>query len=380
MTAAHEPNENDGPHEGPIKTPKQLILAVFWAFVVPIFGIILLVMYVTTETRPSAGSDARAPKSIAERIRPVGMVEVKDASDAPSMKTGEQVYAAQCTACHATGALNAPKLGDAAAWGPRIKARFDALLHSALAGKGQMPPQGGGDFSDFEIGRAVVYMANQGGAKFPEPAVPAAGASGPTTARPARRAGDRRRCRSRDACRAAAPAPATAAAPAARTTSPLQARRPSSTPRPARLPCPGRGRRAQGRRQGRRGRRASPKASTGCSRARSRARARCRPAAARARATPSSRPSSPGWSASRSKAARRSGRAGLAPAFFLSARLGPAGRRAPASTSRPDRNPGGGRAARSALAVAINHQERCMNPFLATIVAIASLSPARWAR
>ena len=55
MTAAHEPNENDGPHEGPIKTPKQLILAVFWAFVVPIFGIILLVMYVTTETRPAAG-------------------------------------------------------------------------------------------------------------------------------------------------------------------------------------------------------------------------------------------------------------------------------------------------------------------------------------
>ena len=41
MTAAHEPNEIDGPHEGPIKTPKQLILAVLYAFVVPIFGIIL---------------------------------------------------------------------------------------------------------------------------------------------------------------------------------------------------------------------------------------------------------------------------------------------------------------------------------------------------
>jgi cytochrome c5 len=164
MTAAHEPNENDGPHEGPIKTPKQLILAVFYAFVVPIFGIILLVMYVTTETRPSAGSDARAPKSIAERIRPVGMVEIKDASDVASMKTGEQVFTAQCTACHATGALNAPKLGDTAAWGPRVAAGFNALLHSAIAGKGQMPPQGGGDFSEFEIGRAVVYMANQGGA------------------------------------------------------------------------------------------------------------------------------------------------------------------------------------------------------------------------
>ena len=43
MTQAHETNEMDGPHEGPIKTPKQLVLAVLYAFVVPIFGIILLV-------------------------------------------------------------------------------------------------------------------------------------------------------------------------------------------------------------------------------------------------------------------------------------------------------------------------------------------------
>ena len=128
MTAAHEPNEIDGPHEGPIKTPKQLILAVLYAFVVPIFGIILLVMYVTSETRPAAGSDSRAAKSVAERIRPVGMVEVKDVTDLASMKTGEQVYAAQCTACHATGALNAPKIGDAAAWAPRIKAGLEQLV------------------------------------------------------------------------------------------------------------------------------------------------------------------------------------------------------------------------------------------------------------
>ena len=58
MTEAHETNEIDGPHEGPIKTPKQLILAVLYAFVVPIFGIILLVMFVTTDKRPAAGSDA----------------------------------------------------------------------------------------------------------------------------------------------------------------------------------------------------------------------------------------------------------------------------------------------------------------------------------
>ena len=178
MTDAHEPNEIDGPHEGPIKTPKQLILAVFYAFVVPIFGIILLVMFVTTDQRPSAGSDALTPKAVAERIRPVGRVEIKDMSDPASMKSGDQVFAAQCTACHTAGALGSPKLGDAAAWAPRIKTGYDALLHSALAGKGQMPPQGGGDFSDFEVGRAVVYMANQAGAKLPEPTAPVAAASG----------------------------------------------------------------------------------------------------------------------------------------------------------------------------------------------------------
>ncbi|MEP7302559.1 MAG: c-type cytochrome [Caldimonas sp.] len=179
MTDAHEPNEIDGPHEGPIKTPKQLILAVFYAFVVPIFAIVLLVMYVTSENRPAAGSDALTPQAVAERIKPFGRVEVKDLSDAASMKTGEQVFAGQCTACHTAGTLGAPKLGDAAAWAARIKTGYDALLHSALAGKNQMPAQGGGDVSDFEIGRAVVYMANQSGGKLAEPAAPAAGASAP---------------------------------------------------------------------------------------------------------------------------------------------------------------------------------------------------------
>ena len=192
MSAVHEPEELDGPHEGPIKTPKQLILTVLFAFVVPIFGIVLLVMFVTADKRPAAGSSAMTPAAIAERIRPVGVVEVKDASDVASMKTGEQVFAAQCTACHATGALGAPKLGDVAAWGPRIKSGFDALLHSALAGKGQMPPQGGGDFSDFEIARAVVYMTGKAGGNFPEPAppvTPPGGAAATTTTTTAATAG-----------------------------------------------------------------------------------------------------------------------------------------------------------------------------------------------
>ena len=169
MTDAHHPQEHDGSHDGPIRTPKQLILAVLWAHIVPIGGILLLVAYVTAHNRPAAGSDALAAAAIAKRIQPVGRVEVRDASDVASLKTGEQVFAAQCTACHSAGVAGAPKLGDASAWGPRIATGCPALLHSALAGKGAMGPQGGGDFTDLEIGRAVVYMANKAGAKFEEP-------------------------------------------------------------------------------------------------------------------------------------------------------------------------------------------------------------------
>jgi cytochrome c5 len=174
MSDAH--HDHDLPHEGPIKTPKQLMWAVIFAFVVPIIAIILLANYVATEIKPGAGSDVAAD-AVAKRIRPVGMVEVKDLSDPASFKSGEQVYAAQCVACHGTGAAGAPKLGDAAAWAPRLAAGYEALLTAALKGKGNMGPQGGGDFSDFEIGRAVVHLANQSGGKLAEPPLPATAAS-----------------------------------------------------------------------------------------------------------------------------------------------------------------------------------------------------------
>ena len=177
MSDAHTTNDHDGPHEGPIKTPKQLILAVLYAFVVPVIVIVMLVMYVTSDHRPAAGSTALTAEATAARIQPVGTVVVKDASDLASLKTGEQVFAAQCTACHTAGLVGAPKLGDADAWGPRLKTGYDALLRSALAGKGQMGAQGGGDYADLEIGRAVVYMANKAGGKFDEPEAAATGAA-----------------------------------------------------------------------------------------------------------------------------------------------------------------------------------------------------------
>ena len=173
-----DPQDHDASHEGPIKTPKQLIITVIASFVVPIAIIVLLVNYVASGEMVGAGAQGLSEEAIAHRIQPVGMVMLKDASGGGAPRTGEQAYTAQCSACHAAGLAGAPKFGDEAAWGPRIKTGFDALLNSALKGKGAMAPQGGGEFSDFEIGRAVVYMANQGGAKFAEPKAPAAAASG----------------------------------------------------------------------------------------------------------------------------------------------------------------------------------------------------------
>ena len=164
----------DMPHEGPVKTPKQLVAAVVASFVIPIVAIILLVNYVTTQPKEGAGTAVLDPKAVAARIAPVGTVEVRDAGNPAMLKTGEQVYLAQCAACHTAGAAGAPKLGDAGAWGKRIKEGYDHLLTSALKGKGVMGAQGGGEYSDFEIGRAVVYLSNQSGAKFPEPKAPEA--------------------------------------------------------------------------------------------------------------------------------------------------------------------------------------------------------------
>ncbi|MDP1954626.1 MAG: c-type cytochrome [Polaromonas sp.] len=160
-TTAHEED-----HSGPIKTPKQLLAAVFFSFVVPIFAIIALVYYVTSGNKPAAGA-GEVEKAVAQRIQKIGMVEIRDANR--PLKSGEEVYKAQCVACHAAGAAGAPKFGDVAAWAPRIKTGFAALWEASLKGKGAMGAQGGGDFDDVEIGKAVVYMTNAAGAKFAEP-------------------------------------------------------------------------------------------------------------------------------------------------------------------------------------------------------------------
>ena len=158
----------------PIKTPKQLIVTAILAFVVPIGIIILLVNMVVSGTKVGAGSDTLTPEAVTKRIAPVAGFELVDANAPKVFKTGEQVFAAVCTACHTAGVAGAPKIGDNAAWAPFIKAGYESPAERRAAWQGGMPAKGGNPtLSDYEVARAVVYMANKSGASLPEPAAPA---------------------------------------------------------------------------------------------------------------------------------------------------------------------------------------------------------------
>ncbi|MET3624541.1 c-type cytochrome [Burkholderia ambifaria] len=171
---------SEAPHESPVKTPGQLIAVIIASFAIPIAVIVLFATYANHAFRAGAGTDALSDEQVAARIAPIAKVDVKDANAPRTYKTGEEVYKAVCVTCHGTGAAGAPKVGNKDDWAPRISQGFDTLLKTALSGKGAMPPRGGtnpDDVSDYEIARAIVYMANNDGANFPEPAAPAANAA-----------------------------------------------------------------------------------------------------------------------------------------------------------------------------------------------------------
>ncbi len=106
------------------------------------------------------------------RIQPVAKVEIAAVGADAGTRSGEQLVQEVCAACHLTGAIGSPKIGDSAAWSPRIAKGLDGLLKMALAGKNAMPPRGGSNATDTELARAIVYMANKSGANFKEPKAP----------------------------------------------------------------------------------------------------------------------------------------------------------------------------------------------------------------
>src|SRR6185437_10554517 len=171
------------PHSSPIKTPKQLIIVVLLAFLVPITVIGLLSQLFTSTGRDAHEDEQR----VLERIKPVGTVVMAEASAPHGSLSGEQVFAQVCKTCHETGLAGAPKAGDKAAWGPRVAEGEKTLVQHAIGGyqgkTGVMPPKGGStDLTDDEVHRAVVYLANLAGAGWKEPAPTATASAAPATA------------------------------------------------------------------------------------------------------------------------------------------------------------------------------------------------------
>jgi cytochrome c5 len=80
------------------------------------------------------------------------------AADVPT--TGEQAFTTVCSACHALGINGAPKMGDHAAWGPRIAQGKDTLYSHVIAGKGNMPARAGTTWPDATLRMAVDYMVS----------------------------------------------------------------------------------------------------------------------------------------------------------------------------------------------------------------------------
>lgn len=156
---------NPEQHDKSFLTTFTMILGFLGAFTVTISLIARMI------SAPEA-ADADALARIEERIKPVGQVvtdpakllAMAPAAAARAPMTGAEIVTKVCGACHGSGVLNAPKIGDKAEWSKRKAAGMSALLASSIKGKNQMPARGGDpSLSDAEVKAAVEEMLKQTG-------------------------------------------------------------------------------------------------------------------------------------------------------------------------------------------------------------------------
>ena len=152
-------------------------------------GILVFIAIVLIAIARSIAHDSRAARNagdallerqIEQRIQPVGQVAVAGQDNsalagAPVVPAaavaaapaedlaGDVVFNQVCAACHGAGIAGAPKVGDKAAWAPRIAQGMDTLYKHAIQGfqgkAGYMPPKGGRtDLSDQSVINAVDHM------------------------------------------------------------------------------------------------------------------------------------------------------------------------------------------------------------------------------
>jgi cytochrome c5 len=157
----------------------------------------LIAQIVGEQTAPTEIGGRAGEAVVAERIKPVGQINISGqapvggeaapaatvaAASAAGSRSGQAVVDAYCGVCHATGAAGAPKIGDAAVWQPRIAQGADVLLQNATHGIRAMPPKGTCmDCSDDELKAAIAVLT--GSAPAAEaPAAEAAAVPAATTA------------------------------------------------------------------------------------------------------------------------------------------------------------------------------------------------------
>ena len=154
-------------HASAIQTPQQLVAVVALAFLVPIAMIVMIVQIVTGGIR--VDSRAMSEDAVARRLKPVGQIALAEPASpsgadhpaAAASSDGSKVYQTVCVACHGAGLVGAPKLGDQAAWKPRLTQGLATLHEHAVKGIRAMPPKGGNpSLSDDDVRAAVDYMAS----------------------------------------------------------------------------------------------------------------------------------------------------------------------------------------------------------------------------
>lgn len=138
--------------------------------------ILIYVVYASTVERFDVTSGPGTSEEIAIRLAPIGDIQLAGAEGSapaaaamvPAADTeadegpGAAVYARACVICHDSGAAGAPKISDPAAWAPRIEQGMEQLLHTAINGKGAMPPRGTCvDCTDEDLKAAIQYMLDE---------------------------------------------------------------------------------------------------------------------------------------------------------------------------------------------------------------------------
>ena len=129
-------------------------------------------------------TDLEIGRAVAYMVNQSGgkWTEPASAKDMTAERSGAAIVKTQCAKCHEKGVGGAPKIGDRAAWAPRLKDGLDGAVSSAIRGHGGMPPRGDkADLTDSEIKSAINYMFNPTASSAkPKPKAEPAAASDPS--------------------------------------------------------------------------------------------------------------------------------------------------------------------------------------------------------